>query len=207
MADNNIPVSVYAEMTPNPAVLKFVANIRLIEQDSVEMRNIEEAKVSPLATKLFHYPFVKEVFISGNYVAVTKYDIIEWDEVTLELREMVRDFLANSGEVLSAPSIQSESQKKEQSLKEEYPELKDPAEWQEIEKKIAAILDEYVKPAVEQDGGNIKFLQLDGDTAKVLLQGACSGCPSSTQTLRQGIQNLLDQMLPGQVKTIEAVNG
>lgn len=207
MADQKVPVSVYAEMTPNPAVLKFVANQRLIEEDSVELRNIEEAKVSPLATKLFHYPFVKEVFFSGNFVAVTKYDIVEWEDVTLEVREMVRDFLASGEMVLSGPIPNQEVAVQHDSIKEEYPDLKDPEEWEEIEKKIASILDEYVKPAVEQDGGNIKFLQLEGDTVKVLLQGACSGCPSSTQTLRQGIQNILDQMLPGQIKSVEAING
>jgi Fe-S cluster biogenesis protein NfuA len=207
MSDQKIPVSVYAEMTPNPAVLKFVANKRLIDEDSVELRNIEEASVSPLATRLFHYPFVKEVFISGNYIAVTKYDIIEWEEVSLEVRELVRDYIASGQPVLTAPVAVEQSEKKNAALREEFPDLKDPSEWEEIEKKIASILDEYVKPAVEQDGGNIKFLQLEGDTVKVLLQGACSGCPSSTQTLRQGIQNLLDQMLPGQIKSVEAVNG
>jgi Fe-S cluster biogenesis protein NfuA len=100
-----------------------------------------------------------------------------------------------------------QSGQKQAALREEFPDLKDPQDWEEIEKKIASILDEYVRPAVEQDGGNIKFLQLEGETVKVLLQGACSGCPSSTQTLRQGIQNLLDQMLPGQIKSVEAVNG
>ncbi len=207
MTDQKVPVSVYAEMTPNPAVLKFVANQRLVDQDSVELRNIEEAQVSPLATKLFHYPFVKEVFISGNFVAVTKYDIVEWEEVTLEIREMLRDFLADGGKVLQATPSENTAEAEQKLSLEEYPELKDPADWEEIEKKIASILDEFVKPAVEQDGGNIKFLQLEGETVKVLLQGACSGCPSSTQTLRQGIQNLLDQMLPGQIKNVEAVNG
>lgn len=207
MSDQKIPVSVYAEMTPNPAVLKFVANKRLIDEDSVELRNIEEARISPLATRLFHYPFVKEVFISGNYIAVTKYDIIEWEEVSLEIRELVRDFLASGEAVLTAPAVAEQSGQKQAALREEFPDLKDPEDWEEIEKKIASILDEYVRPAVEQDGGNIKFLQLEGETVKVLLQGACSGCPSSTQTLRQGIQNLLDQMLPGQIKSVEAVNG
>mgnify|MGYP006285625383 CR=1 FL=1 len=207
MSEQRVPVSVYAEMTPNPAVLKFVANNRLIDQDSVEFRNIEEAKSSPLATKLFHYPFVKEIFISGNYVAITKYDIVEWEEVTMEIREMIREYLASGEAVLSVPVNSSEPEVRAEPDLEEYGDIKSPAEWEEIEKKIASILDEYVKPAVEQDGGNIRFLQLEGQTAKVLLQGACSGCPSSTQTLRQGIQNLLDQMLPGQIKSVQAVNG
>jgi len=212
MEMKKVPVSIYGEMTPNPAVLKFVANKRLIEQDMVEFKNIEEAQPSPLAVKLFHYPFVKEVFISGNYIAITKFDIVEWDNVTMEIREMLREYLANGNEVLSASySANPQESKVEKSGKTNatpaHPDEKDPADWEEIEKKIASLLDEYVKPAVAQDGGNIKFLQYDDGAVKVLLQGACSGCPSSTMTLKQGIQNLLQEMLPGQIRTVEAVNG
>ena len=205
---SKIPVSIYAEMTPNPAVLKFVANKRLIEADSYEFRNIEEAKFSPLATKLFHYPFVKEVFVSGNYLAITKYDIVEWDDVTLEIREMIRDFIA-SGEVVVNEGVLSPDHDADTPIvpTASHPDEKSPGDYLEIEKKIAGLLDEYVKPAVEQDGGNIKFLQYDEGTVKVLLQGACSGCPSSTMTLKQGIQNLLNQMLPGQIDQVVAVNG
>lgn len=207
-----VPVSIYGEMTPNPAVLKFVANIRLIEQDSVEFKNIEEAQPSPLAVKLFHYPFVKEVFISGNYVAITKYDIVEWDDVTMEVREMLREFLANGNEVLNANYSAKAEETNEVGTNPvsngaPHPDEKDPADWEEIEKKIASLLDEYVKPAVASDGGNIKFLKYEDGAVKVLLQGACSGCPSSTMTLKQGIQNLLQEMLPGQIRTVEAVNG
>ncbi len=208
-----VPVSVYAEMTPNPAVLKFVANKRLIGVDSVEFKNIEEAQPSPLAVKLFHFPFVKEVFITGNYVAITKYDIVEWEDITLEVRELIRDFIANGNPVLNetayskndADSAPSEVKTPKRPVA--HPEEKDPKTWEPIEQKIASLLDEYVKPAVEQDGGNIKFLNYTEGEVKVLLQGACSGCPSSTQTLKQGIQNLLQEMLPGQIKTVEAVNG
>lgn len=207
-----VPVSVYAEMTPNPAVLKFVANKRLIDVDSVEFKNIEEAQPSPLATKLFHYPFVKEVFISGNYVAITRYDIVEWEDVTMEVRELIRDFLAGGNEALSQSffkpaSAEGNNEAAPPAQQSAHPEEKDPEQWEEIEKKIASLLDEYVKPAVEQDGGNIKFLQYDEGTVKVLLQGACSGCPSSTMTLKQGIENLLNQMLPGQIRGVVAVNG
>lgn len=213
MEMKKVPISIYGEMTPNPAVLKFVANKRLIEQDMVEFKNIEEAQPSPLAVKLFHYPFVKEVFISGNYVAITKYDIVEWDEVTMEIREMLREYLANGNEVLNSnykgksEETETDTSSSPASTAALHPEEKDPAAWEEIEKKIASLLDEYVKPAVAQDGGNIKFLKYEEGTVKVLLQGACSGCPSSTMTLKQGIQNLLMEMLPGQIKTVEAVNG
>lgn len=204
-----VPVSIYAEMTPNPAVLKFVANMRLIEEDSVEFKNIEEARPSPLATRLFHYPFVKEVFISANYVAITRYDIVEWEDVTMEVRELIRDFLAEGNPVMTSPVKQDAGEEAVQTppVQQLHPEAKDPENWEEIEKKIAQLLDEYVKPAVEQDGGNIRFLQYDEGIVKVLLQGACSGCPSSTMTLKQGIENLLNQMLPGQIKDVVAVNG
>lgn len=203
-----VPVSVYAEMTPNPAVLKFVANRRLIDQDSIEFKNIEDAKPSPLAVQLFHYPFVKEIFMSGNYIAITKYDIIEWEDVTMEVREMVRDFIASGKTVLNAISESAQAGDENTApIQVAHPEERDPKEWEEIEKKIASLLDEYVKPAVEQDGGNIKFLNYEEGTVKVLLQGACSGCPSSTMTLKQGIQNMLQNMLPGQVQAVEAVNG
>lgn len=205
-----VPVSVYAEMTPNPAVLKFVANKRLIEIDSVEFKNIEEAQPSPLASKLFHYPFVKEVFISGNYIAITRYEIVEWEDVTMELRELIRDFIAEGNEVLApsfAKTVSTPDGEVSQAPRESHPEAKDPSEWDPIETKIAGLLDEYVRPAVESDGGAIKLMQYDNGVVKVLLQGACSGCPSSTQTLKQGIQSLLMEMLPGQVQDVVAVNG
>lgn len=208
--EKKVPVSIYAEMTPNPSVLKFVANRMLIEQDHAEFKNIEEAAPSPLATKLFHYPFVKEVFISSNYVAITKYDIVEWEDVTLEVRELVRDFIAEGNTILNASFFSTPETNNENApilSPVVHPEEKSPEDYEEIEKKIVSLLEEYVKPAVEQDGGNIKFLNFEEGIVKVLLQGACSGCPSSTMTLKQGIQNLLNQMLPGQIKNVEAVNG
>lgn len=215
--EKKVPVSVYAEMTPNPAVLKFVANKRLIEMDHIEFKNIEDAKPSDLATKLFHFPFVKEVFITGNYLAITKYDIVEWEEITLELRELIRDFVAEGGQVvneamLNAPAEISTDEATAPAPvvnKAAHPDEKAPEDYDPIEKRIVELLEEYVTPAVAQDGGNIKFMnynEADG-SVNVLLQGACSGCPSSTQTLQQGINNLLQQMLPGQVKAVHAVNG
>lgn len=209
METNKIPVSVYAEMTPNPAVLKFVANKRLIDLDSVEFRNIEEAQPSPLATRLFHFPFIKEIFISANYVAISKYDIVEWEEVTLELRELIRDFLQEGNQVLdeSALSASNDNQEENESIGAVHPEEKPQENWEEIDKKIVELLDEYVKPAVANDGGNIKFLDHKEGVVSVLLQGACSGCPSSTATLKGGIESMLKQMLPGQIREVVAVNG
>jgi Fe-S cluster biogenesis protein NfuA len=216
-----VPVSVYAEMTPNPAVLKFVVNKRIIEQDSVEFKNIEDAKPSPLASKLFHFPFVKEVFISGNYLAITKYDIVEWEEITLELRELIRDFLAEGNQVINEaawadamsktnhgdPETSTPADSARPVAEQPHPNEKPQNLWDPIDYKIVELLDEYVKPAVASDGGNIKFLDHKKGVVSVLLQGACSGCPSSTQTLKGGIEKMLQELLPGQIKQVQAING
>lgn len=213
MEKAKVPVSVYAEMTPNPAVLKFVANKRLIEVDSVEFKNIEEAQPSPLAVKLFHFPFVKEVFISANYIAITKYDIVEWEDITMEMRELIRDFIATGGTVLKEQALEnnasaeSDSGQTANAEPQMHPGEKPQKDWDVIDKKIVELLDEYVKPAVASDGGNIKFLNHQEGVVSVLLQGACSGCPSSTATLKGGIEQMLQQMLPGQIKEVQAVNG
>ena len=209
-APKKVPVTIYAESTPNPSVMKFVSNKKIVTA-LFEFTSIDEAKLSPLATELFHFPFVKEVFISSNYVAITKYDIVEWEDVTLEVREMVRDFIANGNPILNTAFSNPDNEETGAVASTEsgpvHPEEKSPEDYEEIEKKIASLLEEYVKPAVEQDGGNIKFLNYHEGIVKVLLQGACSGCPSSTMTLKSGIQNLLNQMLPGQIQSVEAVNG
>lgn len=196
-----IPFTVYAESTPNPSVLKFVCNKKLATT-SFEFTSIDEAKLSPLATELFHFPFVKAVFIDENYVSVTKYDIAEWQDITLELREFIRSYLESGKEVITASAAQ-EQQKTEAQLDQNFETL------DETSKQIVNILEEYVKPAVASDGGNIQFESYDEDTkkVKVILQGACSGCPSSTFTLKNGIENMLKEMLAGKVETVEAING
>ena len=201
MSEQKLPYTVYAEMTPNPAVLKFVANKPLVGGDQIlEFKNIEEAKPSPLASRLFHFPFVKEVFITENYVSVTKFDIVDWEEVTLEIREFIRDYLQSGEPVLSAPVNTATSSATAAELAQPIEPLEG------IDKKIVEILDEYVKPAVAQDGGNIKFKKYDAGQVHVILQGACSGCPSSTITLKNGIETMLKQMLPGQINEVVAEN-
>ena len=205
MSDKKISVTIYAESTPNPRVMKFVANRAIVLGDSVEYRNIDEAEKSPLAIKLFHFPFVKEVFIARNFVSLTKYDIMEWDDITMEIRQFIREYLADGGVVVEetddAPptGVPEEKAFFLQEVKLE--------ELGEVETRIVEILDEYVKPAVESDGGNIRFISYEDGKVSVLLQGACSGCPSSTVTLKQGIENILKKMLPSLVKEVVAVNG
>jgi len=206
MSEKKIATTVYAESTPNPKVMKFVVNRAIVTGDSVEFVNIDEAVNSPLATKLFHFPFVKEVFIARNFVSITKYETMEWDELVMEIREFIREFLADGGlvhkEVKESPS-QTES---EETVTQSIEEV-EPAELNEIETRIVDILEEYVAPAVESDGGNIKFISFEEGKVSVLLQGACSGCPSSTLTLKQGIESILKKMLPTLIKEVVAING
>ena len=196
-----VPVTVYAESTPNPAVIKFVANKNLAPA-MFEFISIDDTKSSPFAAELFHFPFVKSVFIDKNYVSVTKYDIAEWNDITMELREFIRTYIENGKPIVLADAPELK-QNTEQAKEAHFETLDD------ISKEIINILEEYVKPAVASDGGNIQFESYDAHSknVKVILQGACSGCPSSTFTLKNGIENMLKEMLKGKVETVEAING
>lgn len=196
-----VPVTIYAESTPNPSVMKFVANKKIVTA-LFEFTSIDDAKLSPLATELFHFPFVQRVFIDENYVSITKYDMAEWPDITGELREFIRSYIENGKEIV-LPNAADKLQKSTKQLDSHYESLDDAS------KEIINILEEYVKPAVASDGGNIQFISYDGETKKVsvLLQGACSGCPSSTYTLKSGIENMLKEMMPGKIEMVEAING
>ncbi len=200
---NKVPqaITVYAENTPNPSVMKYVAN-KLIVPALFEFKNIDEAKDAPLAKKLFLLPFVKEVFMDQNYISITKYEVAEWEALTVELRELIRDFLMTGAEAVGAATIQKEKAKAPTTLL--HSENLD-----DTSKQIIDILEEHIKPAVASDGGNIMFDSYDADskTVNVILQGACSGCPSSTFTLKNGIENMLKNMMGEKVSHVVAVNG
>ena len=196
-----VAITIYAEITPNPAVMKFVANRKIVPA-VFEYKNLDEAKGSDLAKKLFHLPYVKEVFMDENYVSITKYEIASWDEVTMELREMIRNFIADGNEVVSNEEVAALSAGSSDA----------PAESQTLDNtsmEIINILEEYVKPAVASDGGNILFQSYEEDSkvVNVILQGACSGCPSSTYTLKNGIETMLKNMLGDKVSEVVALNG
>jgi len=195
--NDKIPVSIYAESTPNPSVMKFVANKKLVSE-SIEFKNIDEAKHSPFAQKLFHFAYVKDVFMNENYVSITKFDIKSWDEVMMEIREFIRIFIEN-GNIIIEHYPSNKNNKKFASPRNKNP----------LEDQIISILDEYIKPAVASDGGNIQFDSYDPTkkSVQVILQGACSGCPSSTLTLKNGIENMLKEMMPGKIENVVAING
>jgi Fe-S cluster biogenesis protein NfuA len=194
------PITVYGESTPNPAALKFVVS-RMLTKSSVEFKNIDETAASPLAKELFKFPYVKEVFMDENYISVTKYEINDWQEITLELRTFIKQYIENGGTVLDESLIVAHTEL-ENNKTENFDKL------DVTSQQIINILEEYVKPAVQADGGNIAFESYDEatKTAKVILQGACSGCPSSTFTLKSGIENMLKSMLNDDAITVEAVN-
>ena len=184
------PISIYSESTPNPSVMKFVSNKILIDTN-IEFNNIDEASEMKFARELFKFPFVKSVYIDRNYISITKYEISEWGEITAQLRSFIIDFLSKN--------------------KLEYNKLNPQkvSKSDEISEQIISILDEYIKPAVSSDGGNIVFDSYDPKEkiVKVILQGACSGCPSSTITLKNGIENILKEMMSNKVDKVEAING
>ena len=194
------PITVYGESTPNPSALKFVVS-RMLTKNAIEFKNIDQTTASPLAKELFNFPYVKEIFIDENYISVTKYEIISWEEITLELRTFIKQYIENGGTVLDETVIVA-TKKTEENKEQEFDKL------DVTSQQIINILEEYVKPAVAADGGNIAFESFDEETkiVKVILQGACSGCPSSTFTLKSGIENMLKSMLNDEKIQVEAIN-
>lgn len=196
-----LPVTIYAESTPNPSVLKFVAN-KMLTSKTAEFKNIDEAFPSALAKELFKFPFVKEIFMDENYISITKYNSADWQEISNEIRTFIKEYVENGNEIINESLLVSIP-------KNEKQELSNFDSLDTTSQQIINILEEYVKPAVQADGGNILFDSYDESEkrVKVVLQGACSGCPSSTFTLKNGIENMLKDMLNDEAIKVEAING
>ena len=195
-----IPVTVYSEITPNPSTMKFVANKYILPSgESANFTSQAQTKgYSPLAEELFKFPFVDGVFLAANFVTVTKTDNVSWDFITMQLRDFIREWIANCKEILlksQDPIMKGD----EASL--EIPKLEE----SQYDEKITALLDQYVRPAVENDGGAIDYVGYDEGKVIVKMKGSCAGCPSSTATLKGGIETLLKQHLPN-VQEVVALN-
>jgi len=192
-----VAIEVYAESTPNPEVRKFVTN-RLLTEVDVECKTNTDTANSPIAAELFAFPFVKQVFISENYISITKTTESNWEEITSNTRDFIRQFIADGKRVVSI--IENVATTTSTTV--------DTKDLDETSLAIISILDEYIKPAVASDGGNIAFESYNAETqvVKVILQGACSGCPSSTMTLKSGIENTLKQLIPGKISEVVAIN-
>jgi len=208
MEDKKLPWIVYAESTPNPTTMKYVVNRLLIENgQAVEYKDADEVgSNSPLAQSLFRFPFVKGIFVSSNYIAVTKDESVGWEDIANELRVFIKEFLDSGQKVVKL------SHSTEQSA--ENSEVVNTVSGNEVvghadaktdaDRTIIKVLDDYIRPAVEQDGGLINFKSFEEGIVTVQLRGACSGCPSSTMTLKGGIEQLLKKELPNEVKEVVA---
>lgn len=202
MQTNNIPWEFYVESTPNPAAMKFVASKLIIENGgTAQYNNIIETKHAPLMQKLFEFPFTKNIFVSSNYITITKHDFINWEDVFIEVKDFLTDYTRKGN------SMVLELPKKEVAIDNEFKETKTVftehvAPKDEVEAKIIETLETYIRPAVEQDGGLITFKSFNEGIVTVQMRGACSGCPSSTMTLKAGIEALLKRLLPNDVKEV-----
>ena len=195
-----IPVTVYSEITPNPSTMKFVANKYILPSGESANFTSQSQTIgySPLAEELFKFPFVDGVFLAANFVTVTKTDNVSWDFITMELRDFVREWIAECKEIL----LKSQ----DPVMEEEEPSVEVPKiEESEYDEKIIALLDQYVRPAVENDGGAIDYVGYSEGKVIVKMKGSCAGCPSSTATLKGGIETLLRQHLPN-VQEVVALN-
>lgn len=187
-------ISIYTEMTPNPETMKFVANKLLYPGKSIDLPDAETARVSPLATELFGFPFIKAVFIASNFVTLTKTPETEWQDVIPTIRQFLKEYLEEGKIVVNEEAAMA--------MKPESSNVVS-ADDDDVVKRIKELLENYVKPAVEMDGGAIQFKSYEDGVVNLMMQGACSGCPSSMITLKAGIEGMMKRMIP-EVKEVIA---
>ena len=191
----NPVISIYTEMTPNPETMKFVANKLLYPGKSIDFADESTAKPSPLAQELFSFPFIKSVFIASNFITLTKTSETEdWQDIVPTIRQFLKEYLEEGKPVVNEEEVEAMKQ----------PSGNTPtAEDDDVVKRIKELLENYVKPAVEMDGGAIQFKSYENGVVNLTMQGSCSGCPSSTITLKAGIEGMMKRMIP-EVKEVVA---
>jgi Fe-S cluster biogenesis protein NfuA len=187
-------ISIYTEMTPNPETMKFVANKLLYPGKSIDFPEAETAGPSPLASELFGFPFIKAVFIASNFVTLTKTPETDWSDVIPSVREFLKQYLEEGKPIVNEEEVAALKPKDTEEI-----ELNE----SDVVKRIRELLDNYVRPAVEMDGGAIQFRSYDNGVVNLMLQGSCSGCPSSMITLKAGIEGMMKRMIP-EVKEVVA---
>ncbi len=192
----NPVISIYTEMTPNPETMKFVANKLLFPGKSADFPDAQSSKPSPLASELFGFPFIKAVFIASNFVTLTRTTDTVWDDVVPSIRTFLKEYLEEGKLIINEEELKAVKQESSNVVN---------ADDDVVVKRIKEILDEYVRPAVEMDGGAIQFKSYNDGVVKLVLQGSCSGCPSSIVTLKAGIEGMMKRMIP-EVKEVVAEN-
>lgn len=180
-------ISIYTEMTPNPETMKFVANKLLYPGKSIDFPDIESANPSPLAIELFGFPFVKSVFVASNFVTITRMPETDWEDMKPVLRQFLKDYL-EAGKMVVNDDLVVDTRQKDNNIVL--------SEDGDVVKRIKELLENYVKPAVEGDGGAIQFKKFEDGVVTLMLQGSCSGCPSSMITLKSGIEQMMKRMIP-----------
>jgi Fe-S cluster biogenesis protein NfuA len=190
-------ISIYTEMTPNPETMKFVANKLLYPGKSIDFPDVESAKPSPLATELFGFPFVKAIFIASNFVTITKTSETEdWQDVIPSIRQFLKEYLEEGKPIVNEEEVAAMKTESSNTVA---------ADDDDVVKRIKELLDNYVRPAVEMDGGAIQFKSYEDGTVNLAMQGSCSGCPSSMITLKAGIEGMMKRMIP-EVKEVVAMS-
>jgi Fe-S cluster biogenesis protein NfuA len=187
-------ISIYTEMTPNPETMKFVANKLLYPGKSIDFPDVESARPSPLATELFGFPFIRAVFIASNFVTLTKTGETDWQDVIPSIRQFLKEYLEEGKLVINEEELAAVKQTSSNTVQ---------ADDDDVVKRIKELLDNYVRPAVEMDGGAIQFKSYDDGVVNLMMQGSCSGCPSSMITLKAGIEGMMKRMIP-EVKEVVA---
>ena len=190
----NPVISIYTEMTPNPETMKFVANKLLYPGKSIDFPDVDSAKPSPLAVEVFGFPFIKSVFIASNFVTLTKTADTDWQDVIPTIRQFLKEYLEEGKPIINEEEVAAIKQEASNTVA---------ADDDDVVKRIKELLDNYVKPAVEMDGGAIQFKSYNEGVVNLMLQGSCSGCPSSMITLKAGIEGMMKRMIP-EVKEVVA---